>query len=53
VHETQIAPNPPIDRHREVRLTAQLVDALFAHAEDLSDLNDSKELPPRHGPKYP
>jgi hypothetical protein len=34
----------------ETRLTAQLVGALFAYAKDLSDLNDSKELLPRHGP---
>jgi hypothetical protein len=37
----QIAPSPAVDRRREVRLTAQLVGALFAHAEKLGDLNDS------------
>jgi hypothetical protein len=27
--------------------------ALFANAEDLGDLNDSKELPSGHSPQYP
>jgi len=45
--------SPAVDRRREVWLTAQLVGALFAHAEDLGDLNDSKELSPRHSPQYP
>jgi hypothetical protein len=31
----------------------QLVGALFTHAEDLGDLNNSKELPPRDSPHYP
>jgi hypothetical protein len=37
------------NRRRDVRLTAQLLGALFAHAENLGDLNDSKELSSRHG----
>jgi hypothetical protein len=37
----EVAPGPSVDRRREVRLTAQLVGALFAHAEKLGDLNDS------------
>jgi hypothetical protein len=49
----QIPSSPAVDRRREVRLTAHLVGALFAHAEDLGDLNDSKELPSRHSPQYP
>jgi hypothetical protein len=36
--------SPTVDRCREVRLRPQLVGALFAHAEHLGDLNDSKEL---------
>jgi hypothetical protein len=36
-----------------LRVTAQLVGALFAHAEELGDINDSEELPPRHSPQYP
>jgi hypothetical protein len=28
----------------------ELVGPLFAHAEDLGDLNDSKELSHRHSP---
>jgi hypothetical protein len=39
-----------IDRRREVRPLPELVGPLLAHAEDLGDLNDSKELPPRHSP---
>jgi hypothetical protein len=49
----QITSSPAVDRRWEVRLTAQLVGALFAHAEDLGDINDSKELPSRHSPQYP
>jgi len=49
----QMPSSPAVDRRREVWLTAQLVGALFAHAEDLGDLNDSKELSPRHSPQYP
>jgi hypothetical protein len=37
-----------VDRRREVGLTVELVGSLFAHAEDLGDVNDSKELPARH-----
>jgi hypothetical protein len=48
----QIPSNPAVDRRREVRLTAQLVGTLFAHAEELGDINDSKELPARHSPQY-
>ena len=44
---------PATNRRREVRLTGQLVAALFTHAEDLGDLNDSKESPARHSPQYP
>jgi len=44
---------PAVDRHREVRLTAQLVGSLLAHAEHLSNLNDPKELPSCHSPQYP
>jgi hypothetical protein len=44
----QIPSSPAVDRCREVRVKAQLVGALLAHAEDLRELNDSKELPPRH-----
>src|SRR6266545_2479302 len=39
-----MAPRPAVDRRREVWLTTQLVSALFAHAEDLGDLNDSKSF---------
>jgi hypothetical protein len=39
-----------IDRRREVRPPPELVGSLLADAEDLSDLNDSKELPTRHSP---
>ena len=49
----QIPSSPTVDRRREIRLMAQLVGSLFAHAEDLGDINDSKELPPRHSPQYP
>jgi hypothetical protein len=49
----QISSSPAVDRRREVRITAQLVGPLFAHAENLGDLNDSKELPSGHGPQYP
>jgi hypothetical protein len=30
-----------------------LVGALFAHPEDLGDVDKSKELPPRHSLHYP
>jgi hypothetical protein len=49
----QIPPTPAVDRRREVRLTAQLINSLFAHAEHLGDVDDSKELPPHHTPQYP
>ncbi len=49
----QISSSPAVDRRREVWITAQLVGALLAQAEDLGDLNDSKELPPRHSQQYP
>jgi hypothetical protein len=42
--------SPAVDRRREVRLAWQLVGALFAHAEDLGDLNNSKEPCERDGP---
>jgi len=48
----QIPSSPAVDRRREVWLTAQLVGALFAHAEHLGNLNDSKELPSRHDSQY-
>ena len=44
---------PAIDRRREVRPPPELVGTLLAHAEDLCDLNDSKELPPSHSPIPP
>jgi hypothetical protein len=37
---------PLADRRWEIRLTAQLVGALFADTKDLGDLNHSKELLP-------
>ena len=49
----QIPSSPAVDRRREVRLTAELVCTLFAHPEDLGDVNDSEELPPRHSRQYP
>jgi hypothetical protein len=49
----QIPSGPAIDWMGETRLTAQLIVALFAYAKDLSDLNESKELLPRHSPWHP
>jgi hypothetical protein len=49
----EMAPRPAGDRRREVWLTPKLVRTLFAHAVDLGDVDDSKELPPRHTPQYP
>jgi len=39
-----------IHRRREVRPPPELVGPLLAHAEDLGDLNDSKEIPARRSP---
>jgi hypothetical protein len=46
----EVASGPSVSGRREVRLTAQLVGALFAYAENLGDVNDSKERPLRHSP---
>ena len=48
----EIASGPAVDRDREVWLTAELVSSLFAHAEHLGDLNDSKELSSPHNQQY-
>jgi hypothetical protein len=41
-----IPSSPTIDRRREVRPTAQLVGSLFAHPEELSDVDhQAQELP--------
>jgi hypothetical protein len=49
----QIAPSPAANRRREVWIMAELVGTLFGDAEELGNVDDSKELPPRHSPQYP
>jgi hypothetical protein len=44
----QVPSSPTIDRDWEIRPPPELLGPLLAHADNLSDLNDSKELPPPH-----
>jgi hypothetical protein len=46
----QVPSSPAPNGRREVRPSTQLVGALFAYAENLGDVNDSKERPLRHSP---
>ena len=38
-----------LDRSREAAFAGKLVGALLAHVEQLGDLDEAKELSPRHG----
>ena len=44
----EIPSRPAVNGVREVPLPAQLVGALLAHTEELSDLNEAEELSGRH-----